>query len=75
MESKQFTAEQERKPNRCHHPKRANPPSIRLLPALSSRIWSKPWGLKEFFIRDPFRNLILFAERISEEEASSVQEG
>jgi hypothetical protein len=43
--------------------------------AVQSPLEAKPWGLKEFFIRDPFRNLILFAERISEEEASSVQEG
>jgi glyoxalase/bleomycin resistance protein/dioxygenase superfamily protein len=28
----------------------------------------QPWGLKEFFIRDPFCNLLLFAERISEGE-------
>ena len=26
------------------------------------------WGLKEFFIRDPFGNLILFAKRIAEIE-------
>src|SRR5713101_7326 len=43
--------------------------------AVQSLLEAKPWGLKEFFIRDPFRNLILFAERIPEEEASSEQEG
>lgn len=25
----------------------------------------QPWGLKEFMVTDPFRNLIVFAERIS----------
>jgi hypothetical protein len=43
--------------------------------AVQSPLEAKPWGLKEFFLRDPFRNLILFAERISEEEASSALEG
>jgi Glyoxalase/Bleomycin resistance protein/Dioxygenase superfamily len=41
--------------------------------AVQSPLEAKPWGLKEFFIRDPFRNLILFAESISEEEASAEQ--
>ncbi|NHH97241.1 hypothetical protein DYY66_0285 [Candidatus Nitrosotalea sp. FS] len=27
----------------------------------------KPWGFKEFFIRDPFGGLILFAEKIIED--------
>ena len=43
--------------------------------AVQSALEAKPWGLKEFFIRDPFRNLILFAERISQEEASAAQGG
>ena len=43
--------------------------------AVQSPLEAKPWGLKEFFIKDPFRNLILFAERIPEEEASSEQGG
>jgi hypothetical protein len=43
--------------------------------AVQSPLEAKPWGLKEFFIRDPFRNLILFAERIPEEEVSSDQGG
>jgi hypothetical protein len=43
--------------------------------AVQSPLEAKPWGLKEFFIRDPFRNLILFAEGISEEETSSEQGG
>ena len=33
--------------------------------AIQSPLEAKPWGLKEFFIRDPFRNLILFAEEIA----------
>jgi len=41
---------------------------------VQSSLEARPWGLKEFFVRDPFRNLILFAEGISEEEASAVQE-
>jgi catechol 2,3-dioxygenase-like lactoylglutathione lyase family enzyme len=43
--------------------------------AVQSPLEAKPWGLKEFFIRDPFRNLIIFAERIPEEEASSKTGG
>lgn len=39
--------------------------------AVQSPVEAKPWGLKEFFIRDSFRNLILFAEGIPEEDASS----
>src|SRR5712691_9929946 len=33
----------ERKTNQCQHPKRVNPPSIRLLLVFLSEIWSKPW--------------------------------
>lgn len=29
-----------------------------------SKVVAQPWGFKEFFIRDPFRNLILFDEKI-----------
>jgi len=43
--------------------------------AVQSPVEAKPWGLKEFFIRDPFRNLLLFAERIPEVDASSEQGG
>jgi hypothetical protein len=43
--------------------------------AVQSRLEAWPWGLKEFFICDPFRNLILFAESISEEEAVAAQDG
>jgi len=38
-------------------------------PALEGR----PGGLRECFIRDPFRNLIIFAERVSEEKVSVGQ--
>jgi hypothetical protein len=41
--------------------------------AVQSPLEARPWGLKEFFICDPFRNLILFAESISEEEASAAK--
>jgi len=39
--------------------------------AVQSPLEAKPWGLEEFFIRDPFGNLTLFAERIPEADASS----
>jgi hypothetical protein len=42
---------------------------------VQSPLEAKPWGLKEFCICDPFRNLILFAERISEEKARAAQVG
>lgn len=32
--------------------------------AVCSEVEAKTWGFKEFHIRDPFRNLIIFAERI-----------
>lgn len=41
--------------------------------AISSPLVAQSWGLKEFSIRDPFRNPILFAESISEEEASAEE--
>ncbi|MHB8598918.1 MAG: VOC family protein [Ktedonobacteraceae bacterium] len=34
--------------------------------AVRSPVEAKPWGLKEFFIRDPSGNLILFAERMAQ---------
>ncbi len=43
--------------------------------AVQSPLEAKPWGMKEFFLCDPFRNLILFAEGISEEEARAAQDG
>src|SRR6266699_4033846 len=33
----------ERKTNPCQHPKKVNPPLIRLLLVFRSEIWSKPW--------------------------------
>jgi catechol 2,3-dioxygenase-like lactoylglutathione lyase family enzyme len=43
--------------------------------AIQSPLTSQPWGMKEFFLCDPFRNLLLFGERISDEEASAAQGG
>jgi catechol 2,3-dioxygenase-like lactoylglutathione lyase family enzyme len=42
--------------------------------AVQSPLEAKPWGLREFFIRDPFRNLIIFAQRLSEEDANAGRE-
>jgi catechol 2,3-dioxygenase-like lactoylglutathione lyase family enzyme len=39
--------------------------------AVQSQPTSQPWGFKEFLVCDPFRNLLLFAERLPEEEANS----
>jgi uncharacterized glyoxalase superfamily protein PhnB len=39
--------------------------------AVQSPLEAKPWGLKEFFLRDPFGNLLLFAERIPEVDTRS----
>ena len=35
--------------------------------AVCSPLAARPWGFKEFCIRDPFGNLILFDERLLEE--------
>ncbi len=43
--------------------------------AIQSPLTSQPWGMKEFFLCDPFRNLLLFGESISEEEASAKPAG
>ena len=43
--------------------------------AVRSPLEAKPYGLKEFSVRDPFGNLILFAERIPEADASSEKGG
>ena len=43
--------------------------------AVQSPLEAKPWGLKEFVVCDPFRNLLLFAERLPEEGASSELRG
>lgn len=40
---------------------------------IRSPITSQPWGMKEFFLCDPFRNLLLFGESIPEEESSTQQ--
>jgi catechol 2,3-dioxygenase-like lactoylglutathione lyase family enzyme len=43
--------------------------------AIQSPLTSQPWGMKEFFLCDPFRNLLLFGESIPEEEASAKPAG
>jgi hypothetical protein len=39
--------------------------------AIQSPLTSQPWGMKEFFLCDPFRNLLLFGESIPEEKSST----
>src|SRR5260370_730493 len=39
----------------------------------SPQVTSQPWGMKELFLCDPFRNLLLFGESIPEEESSTQQ--
>jgi len=39
--------------------------------AVCSPLSARPWGFKEFCIRDPFGNLILFDERLPEADATS----
>jgi uncharacterized glyoxalase superfamily protein PhnB len=41
--------------------------------AIQSPLTSEPWGMKGFFLCDPFRNLLLFGESIPEEESSTQQ--
>ena len=41
--------------------------------AIQSPLTSQPWGMKQFFLCDPFRNLILFGEEIAEVEVSAEQ--
>jgi uncharacterized glyoxalase superfamily protein PhnB len=43
--------------------------------AIQSPLTSQPWGMKEFVLCDPFRNLLLFGESIPAEEASAEQAG
>ena len=43
--------------------------------AVQSSPQAQPWGMKEFYLCDPFRNLILFGEEIAEEEAGAEQAG
>jgi catechol 2,3-dioxygenase-like lactoylglutathione lyase family enzyme len=40
--------------------------------AIQSPLTSQPWGMQEFVLCDPFRNLLLFGESISDEEASAA---
>lgn len=37
----------------------------------SPHVTSQPWGMKTFFLSDPFRTLLLFGESIPEEESST----
>jgi uncharacterized glyoxalase superfamily protein PhnB len=39
--------------------------------AIQSPLTSQPWGMKEFFLCDPFRTLLLFGEGIPEDEIST----
>ena len=41
--------------------------------AVRSPLTAQPWGLKEFTIRDPSGNLIIFAERLAETNANSEE--
>jgi len=41
--------------------------------AIQSPLTSQPWGMKEFFLCDPFRNLLLFGESIPQEESNTQQ--
>jgi hypothetical protein len=41
--------------------------------AIDSPLKVQPWGMKEFVLCDPFRNLLLFGESIPEEESSTQQ--
>jgi hypothetical protein len=34
---------------------------------------AQPWGFKQFHICDPFRNIFIFAESLTEEEGSAEQ--
>ena len=40
--------------------------------AVRSQPKSQPWGLKEFYITDPSRNLILFAEPLADDGAGAA---
>ncbi len=43
--------------------------------AVQSNLEAKSWGFREFFVKDPFDNLIIFAEHLSDEAALSRQGG
>lgn len=40
--------------------------------AVRSQPTAQPWGLKEFYVEDPSRNLILFAEPLVEDGAGAA---
>jgi hypothetical protein len=39
----------------------------------ASKVKPQPWGFKEFHICDPFRNIFIFAESLTEEEGRAEQ--
>ncbi|HEY4032882.1 MAG TPA: VOC family protein, partial [Ktedonobacteraceae bacterium] len=39
----------------------------------SPQITSQPWGTKGFWLCDPFRNILIFEERLPEEESHTEQ--
>jgi hypothetical protein len=39
----------------------------------SSKVKAQPWGFKQFHICDPFRNIFIFAESLTEKEGSAEQ--
>jgi len=39
----------------------------------SSKVKEQPWGFKQFHISDPFRNIFIFAESLTEEEGGAGQ--
>jgi hypothetical protein len=41
--------------------------------AIQSPLTSQPWGMKDFFLCDPFRTLLLFGENIPEEESETAR--
>ena len=41
--------------------------------AIQSPLQVQPWGMNEFSLCDPFRNLLLFGERIPEGESDTEQ--
>ncbi len=41
--------------------------------AIQSPLTSQPWGMKEFFLCDPFRTLLLFGESIPGEESDTAR--
>jgi hypothetical protein len=43
--------------------------------AVCSPLKTQPWGFREFMVRDPFGNGILFAERIPAKDPSLEQKG